>query len=65
LSKKELFEKVDFLNKKFEEVKRLDTLEAKTAWVMGQIRKQALGNIALHELSDYIKKSSKKIVSKK
>jgi len=60
LSKKELFEKVDFLNKKFEEVKRLDTLEAKTAWVMGQIRKQALGNIALHELSDYIKKSSKK-----
>lgn len=54
-SKEEIIAQIPYLWKKFDEVKRVDTLENRTHWIMGQLRKTALGNINLGELFNHIK----------
>ena len=47
---------VVFLKERFKEVGKNKGETEKANWVMGQLRKQAIGNISLKELNSYIKK---------
>jgi len=53
---KEIVAPVDFLYEKFKEERLSDKPGNAVNWLMGQVRKQATGNISLRELSDKIKK---------
>ena len=53
-SKEEIIAQIPFLNQKFDEVKRKDTPENRINWIMGQLRKTAVGNINLAELKNLI-----------
>jgi glutamyl-tRNA(Gln) amidotransferase subunit E len=53
-SESELKEKIDFLNTKFEEIKKRSELDAKKRWIMGQIHHSAIGNIDLAILENHI-----------
>ncbi len=52
--KEEIIGQIPFLKEKFEQEKRVDTQENKENWIMGQLRKTALGNINLSELKTLI-----------
>jgi glutamyl-tRNA(Gln) amidotransferase subunit E len=54
IPKNEIIAQIPFLIQKFGEVKRVDTIENKVNWVMGQLRKTAVGNINLSELKSLI-----------
>lgn len=54
--KSDLVEKIHFLEVKFDQIRKKNTIEAKTKWIMGQINKIALGNIDLAELEKNISK---------
>ncbi|MDD3860735.1 MAG: Glu-tRNA(Gln) amidotransferase subunit GatE [Bacteroidales bacterium] len=53
-SKEELFGQIDLLSKKFDKEARKNNRENKAAWIMGQIRPMAVGNICLTELKSEI-----------
>jgi len=57
-SKEELIAPIEYLNEKFREIKisKNDTTRTTVSWVMGQLHKQALGNINLGELRKEIEK---------
>jgi len=49
-SKSELIAPIGFLKEKYKEIGNNKSAETETDWVMGELRKQALGNIDLIEL---------------
>ena len=49
-TKEELIAPIEFLLEKFKEIGKNKSKDAKVNWVMGELRKQALGNINLKEL---------------
>jgi len=53
-TQEELLAPVSFLISKFREIRKSDQPEVTLNWLMGQIRSQALGNIALNEYSQLI-----------
>jgi len=53
-SKEDLLSQVDFLAEKFDKEARNNSVENKLAWIMGQIRPMAIGNIDLTELKTEI-----------
>lgn len=53
-SKDDIESQIPFLSQKFDEIKRSDTPENKVNWIMGQLRKTAVGNIKLAELKNLI-----------
>jgi glutamyl-tRNA(Gln) amidotransferase subunit E len=57
-SKEELMAPIEYLNEKFREIKvsKNDTSRTTVSWVMGQLHKQALGNMNLGELRKEIEK---------
>ncbi len=57
-SKEELTAPIDYLIEKFKEIKtsKLDSKQIIIAWVMGQLHRQAMGNINLKELRKIIEK---------
>jgi len=55
VKKEDIMAKAEFLNNKFKEIGKKDTPEARIKWIMGELRKVALGNIDLTELSKEIK----------
>ena len=62
-SQDELLAPVSFLIGKFREIKKSDNSSVTMNWLMGQIRKQALGNIPLNEYSRLIQVQIAKEVS--
>ena len=55
-TKEELTAPIGFLLEKFKEIGTNKPKDAKVNWVMGELRKQALGNIDLKELRKTILK---------
>jgi glutamyl-tRNA(Gln) amidotransferase subunit E len=53
-TKEELMAPIGFLREKYKEIGRRKTSLAEIDWVMGQLRKQAVGNLNLNELKSYI-----------
>ncbi len=53
-TKEEIAAQIPFLKQKFEETARVNTRENRNNWIMGQLRKTALGNIKLSELKNLI-----------
>lgn len=53
-NKEKLIAPIGFLKEKYRETGKKQTNEAQTDWVMGQLRKQAVGNINLKELRDEV-----------
>lgn len=53
-TKEEIIAPIDFLKEKFKETCKGYTMENETNWVMGQIRKHAIGNMSLKELHSVI-----------
>ncbi|MEA3443300.1 MAG: Glu-tRNA(Gln) amidotransferase subunit GatE [Bacteroidota bacterium] len=53
-TKEELLAPIEFLNEKFKEIKISEKDEIATDWLMGQIHKQAAGNIPMAELKKQI-----------
>lgn len=51
---KEILDKLPLLNEKFNKEKKVDSQSNRINWVMGQVRKLAIGNISLTELSEKI-----------
>ena len=58
--KEELLAPIEFLNEKFKEIKVSDKEEVGIDWLMGQVQKQAKGNIPLAELRKQIENILKK-----
>jgi glutamyl-tRNA(Gln) amidotransferase subunit E len=56
VKKEEILAKATFLNEKFKQIGKSDSAESRSNWVMGELRKIALGNMDLTELSNEIKK---------
>ena len=48
-SKDEILSKIPFLKEKYKSIKTSKLPEAEKHWVMGQLRKMAVGNIELKE----------------
>jgi glutamyl-tRNA(Gln) amidotransferase subunit E len=57
--KEEILNKIPQLRKKFEENNTSRNKEAETRWIMGELRKSALGNISLAELKKFVERSEK------
>lgn len=55
IKKEDILAKAEFLNEKFKQIGKKHTSETRINWVMGELRKVALGNIDLTELSKEIK----------
>lgn len=51
----ELMAPIEFLYEKFKEIRRKESEKVTVDWLMGQIRRQAAGNISLSELSKMVK----------
>lgn len=49
-----IMDQIPFLKQKFDQVKRVDTIENRVNWIMGQLRKTAVGNINLNDLKTAI-----------
>lgn len=58
--KEELFAPIEFLNEKFKEIKISDKEDVGIDWLMGQIQKQATGNMPMAELRMQIESIVKK-----
>ncbi|MCU0369812.1 MAG: Glu-tRNA(Gln) amidotransferase subunit GatE [Bacteroidales bacterium] len=56
VKKEEILAKAVFLNEKFKQIGKSRSPEARSGWVMGELRKVALGNMDLTELSNEIKR---------
>jgi glutamyl-tRNA(Gln) amidotransferase subunit E len=54
IPKEEIISKIPFLKNKFSEIRFSKNDNVESNWVMGQLRKTALGNIDLKELSEYL-----------
>ena len=52
----ELLAPIDFLYEKFKEIKFSDNNKNTANWLMGQIHKQAIGNVEMKKLSEEIEK---------
>ena len=52
----ELLAPIDFLYEKFKEIKLSDNNRNTVNWLMGQIHKQAIGNVEMKKLSEEIEK---------
>jgi glutamyl-tRNA(Gln) amidotransferase subunit E len=57
VKKEEIISKAEFLKEKFRQIGRSDTPTARLNWTMGELRKVAMGNVNLTELSKEIAKS--------
>jgi len=55
-SKEELLAPIDYLFEKFKEIRKSKNEDVPVQWVMGQLRRQAAGNISLKELKECIEK---------
>jgi len=55
VKKEEILAKAEFLHKKFRQIGKSDKPETMQNWVMGELRKVALGNINLTELAQLLK----------
>ncbi|MCP4633525.1 MAG: Glu-tRNA(Gln) amidotransferase subunit GatE [candidate division Zixibacteria bacterium] len=58
-TKNEILEDLPVLQKKFNEIKISKEPEASATWIMGQLRKLAIGNIPLKELYQLVKGANK------
>jgi glutamyl-tRNA(Gln) amidotransferase subunit E len=56
IKKEDILAKAEFLNEKFKQIGKCTSAECRHNWVMGELRKIALGNIDLTELSKEIKR---------
>jgi len=56
IDEKEIVSYVPFLKEKFKTVCKKNTPEIEASWIMGELRKKAVGNISLTELHKVIKK---------
>ena len=56
VSEKNIFDQIPFLKEKFVQIARHDTSNNKENWVMGQLRKMAIGNMSLEKLKKQISK---------
>jgi len=56
----ELLAPVDFLSGKFKQIRHSETEKAAVDWIMGQLHKQAIGNVSLTELKLQIEEKIKK-----
>ncbi|MCF8303436.1 MAG: Glu-tRNA(Gln) amidotransferase subunit GatE [Bacteroidales bacterium] len=54
LSRDEIISKIPFLHQKFDSIRHSEKPENETAWIMGQLRRTATGNIPLNELHTLI-----------
>ena len=54
ISKEEILSKIPDLKKKFKEINASRNKDAQTHWIMGELRKSALGNISLAELRKFV-----------
>ena len=52
----ELLTPIDFLYEKFKEIKLSDNNRNTVNWLMGQVHKQAIGNVEMKKLSEKIEK---------
>jgi glutamyl-tRNA(Gln) amidotransferase subunit E len=59
ISKEEIFSKIPDLKKKFIEINSSCNKDAETHWIMGELRKSALGNISLAELRKFVENIDK------
>jgi glutamyl-tRNA(Gln) amidotransferase subunit E len=55
-SKEDLLAPIDYLFEKFKEIRKSKNEGVPVQWVMGQLRRQAAGNISLKELKECIEK---------
>lgn len=62
-SREDLLAPVGFLVGKFREIRKNDDPSVVLHWVMGQVRRQAMGNIPLDEYSDLISRQIEKEIS--
>jgi glutamyl-tRNA(Gln) amidotransferase subunit E len=51
VAKEQLFNSVPFLKSKFAEIQHSDKEGNEKDWIMGQLRKMAIGNVSLNELA--------------
>jgi len=56
MSKDEILLSIPVLNQKFDEVNTSSRPQARLSWIMGNLRKLAVGNISLAELKSYVEK---------
>ena len=56
MSKDEILLSIPVLNQKFDEINTSSDPEARLRWIMGNLRKRAVGNISLAEMRSYIEK---------
>ena len=55
----ELIAPIDFLQEKFKDLHSDENMENAAHWIMGQLHRQAIGNIELRELRENIDKKLK------
>ncbi len=65
IPKKEIINKIPGLKKKFKEINASRNKDAETNWIMGELRKSALGNISLAELRKFVENIDKTKILKK
>ena len=51
VAKEQLFGSVPFLKSKFAEIQHTEKVGNEKDWIMGQLRKMAIGNVSLTELA--------------
>jgi len=56
LKRDEILSSIPILNQKFDEINSSRDPRARLRWIMGNLRKQAIGNISLAELKSYVEK---------
>ena len=56
ISEKDIFDQIPFLKEKFEQIAHHNTSNNMENWVMGQLRKMAMGNLSLEKLRKQISK---------
>lgn len=59
ISKEEILSKIPGLKKKFKEINASRNKDAESHWIMGELRKSALGNISLAELRKFVENRDK------
>jgi glutamyl-tRNA(Gln) amidotransferase subunit E len=57
--KEKILSKIPGLKKKFKEINASRNIDAETDWIMGELRKSALGNISLAELRKFVENTGK------
>ena len=54
ISKDKILSYITFLKKKYSEIKRSDNSRDEVDWIMGELKKEAVGNISMKELYIYV-----------